>query len=286
MKRKIYIQTKMTEGGRYTRKHKSVASKGDWRIIIPSYHREETIQKKTLATLDSYKIPHDKIWIVVADKEQKDKYEMAMPNWDSNHILVGVPGLAQVRNYILDNIAKKGEKIVMMDDDITGFVERTDDGKIRRLQSLTAVIEKGFKEAEKEGAILWGVYPVPNGFFMKPTVTKDLKFIIGSFWGIINPTATKDPKGIELPMSEKEDYIRTLMAWDRDHKVIRINYVSPKTAYYKEPGGMQTDPKRIEKQHTAVDYMMKKWPNLVMLNPRRKSDYPEVLLRRGAGTME
>lgn len=258
----------------------------DWRIIIPSYKREETIQKKTLATLASYNIPVEKIYIVVADEDQQKIYEEALPKWDRTHIIVGVPGLAPVRNFILDNVAKKGEKIVMMDDDVSGFVERTDDGKIQRLRSLTAIIEKGFKEAEKAGAILWGVYPVPNGFFMKPTVSTDLKFIIGSFWGIINPTAKKDSRGIELPLSEKEDYIRTLMCWDRDHVVVRINYVSPKTAYYKEPGGMQTDPKRLEKQKTAVDFMLKKWPNLVMLNPRRKSDYPEVLLRRGQGTLE
>jgi cellulose synthase/poly-beta-1,6-N-acetylglucosamine synthase-like glycosyltransferase len=257
--------------------------RSDWRIIIPSYKREETIQKKTLATLASYNIPKSKITIVVADEEQKKLYESVLPDYT---IVKGVPGLAPVRNFILDNLAKKGEKIVMMDDDVTGFVERTDDGKMTKLGNLNNIIELGFKEAEKAGACLWGVYPVPNGFFMKPTVTSDLKFVIGSFWGIINPTATKDPKGIKLPMSEKEDYIRTMMCWERDKAVVRINYVSPKTAYYKEPGGMQTDPKRLENQKKAVEYMLEKWPNLIMLNPRRKSDYPEVLLRRGQGTLE
>jgi len=264
-----------------TRKNKM----GDWRVIIPSYKREETIQKKTLKTLAEYNIPEDKIYIVVADEEQKKVYQAAMPKWHPKHLIVGVPGLAPVRNYILDNVAKKGEHIVMMDDDVTGFVERTSDGGMKRLGNLKNVIEAGFREAKKAGASLWGVYPVPNGFFMKPTITTDLKFIIGSFWGIINPTATVEPKGIELPMSEKEDYIRTLMAWDRDQTVVRINYVSPKTAYYKEPGGMQSDPKRVQKQHVAVNFMLKKWPHLVMLNPRRKGDYPEILLRRGAGTL-
>jgi len=264
-----------------TRKQKT----GNWRVIIPSYKREETIQKKTLKTLAEYNIPEDKIYIVVASKEQKELYQSAMPKWDTEHIIVGVPGLAPVRNFILDNVAKKGERIVMMDDDVTGFVERTSDGGMKRLGNLKTVIETGFREAEKSGSILWGVYPVPNGFFMKPTITTDLKFIIGSFWGIINPTATKESDGIKLPMSEKEDYIRTLMVWDRDKTVVRINYVSPKTAYYKEPGGMQADPKRVENQKHAVEFMIDKWPHLVMLNPRRKGDYPEVLLRRGAGTL-
>jgi hypothetical protein len=264
----------MLVAARKTRK----APRGDWQIIIPSYKREETVQKKSLATLKHYGIPASKITIYVADKEQEKIYRAVVPK--DIKIKVGEPGLAQVRNYILNDYPI-GTKIVMMDDDVTGFVERTQDGKMRPLRSLVDVINTGFKEAEKADASLWGVYPVPNGFFMKPTVTTDLKFIIGSFWGIINP-GSKGPRGIKLPMSEKEDYIRTLMAFDRDGKVVRINYVSPKTAYYKEPGGMQTDPKRIEKQKTAVEYLMKTWPDKVMLNPRRKSDYPEILLRRGA----
>ena len=40
----------------------------DWRIVIPSYKREETLQKKSLATLAEYNIPEDKIYIVVADE--------------------------------------------------------------------------------------------------------------------------------------------------------------------------------------------------------------------------
>ena len=262
------------------RKTRKASRTGDWIVVIPSYKREETVQKKTLATLKKYGVPASKITIFVADKDQKAAYEAAIPKGTVKEFIVGEPGLAQVRNFILDYYPK-GTKIVMMDDDVTGFVERTKDGKMKPLESLTAVINTGFAEAEKTGASLWGVYPVPNGFFMKPTITTDLKFIIGSFWGIVNPGAS-GPKGIKLPMSEKEDYIRTLMSFDRDGKVVRINYVSPKTAYYKEPGGMQTDPKRLEKQKTAVAYLMKTWPDKVMENPRRKSDYPEILLRRGA----
>jgi hypothetical protein len=250
----------------------------DWIIVIPSYKREETVQSKTLATLEKYNIPPSRINIFVADKEQEAIYKKAVPKSAYNKLVVGVPGLAEVRNYVFDYYPK-GKKIVMMDDDVTDFVERTKDGGMRPLKDLVAVIEKGFTEAKKADASLWGIYPVPNGFFMKDTITTDLKFIIGSFWGIINPGVSgKD--GIKLPMSEKEDYIRTLMSWDRDGAVVRINYVSPKTAYYKEPGGMQADPKRLEKQHIAVKFIMDKWPDKVMMNPRRKSGYPEILLRR------
>jgi hypothetical protein len=254
--------------------------KKPWRIVIPSYMRETTLRDKTLRILHEYHIPTDKIWIVVANKDQKQIYEDALPNIPPRHIIVGVPGLAEVRNYIADHVVKPGEHYVTMDDDITGFVERTQSGGIRKLTSLTRLIDLGFKEAEKVGASLWGVYPVPNGFFMKPTITTDLKFIVGSFCGLINPTATKKPNGIAVPMSEKDDYFRTLMAWDRDGAVVRINYVSVKTAYYKEPGGLQAFPDRLARQHKAVKELMKKWPDKVRLNPRRKGDFPEILLGR------
>jgi cellulose synthase/poly-beta-1,6-N-acetylglucosamine synthase-like glycosyltransferase len=273
-KNKTVLQIKMTQ----TRKVKTVTAKHDYIVVIPSYKRENTIQTKTLATLKHYKIPANKITIFVANDEQYETYKQSIPKSEYNELIIGVPGLAPVRNFILDKYPI-GTKIVMIDDDVTGFVERTDNGKLRPLQSLVEVINTGFTSAEKEGASLWGVYPVANGFFMKPSVSNDLKFIIGSFWGIINPGATKKD-GIELPMSEKEDYIRSLMCFDRDGTVVRINYVSPKTAYYKEPGGMQTDPKRLENQKKAVEYIMETWPDKVMVNNRRKSDYPEILLRR------
>lgn len=242
----------------------------DYAIAIPSYNRPATIQLKTLSTLKEYKIPQSIITVFVANDAQKAIYESAIT--DGTKIVVARPGLAEARNFITDYYPE-GTKLVMLDDDVTDFVERIEDGRLQPLQSLNDVINTGFKEAEKAGARLWGVYPVPNGFFMKPTITTDLKFIIGSFFGVINTRMT-------LPMSEKEDYIRTLMCYERDGAVVRINYVSPKTAYYKEPGGMQSNPYRLENQKIAVKYLEETWPQYVRLNPRRKSKYPEILLRR------
>lgn len=244
----------------------------DYAIAIPSYNRPASIVIKTLSTLQKYKIPSSIITVFVASESQKVLYAQSIPEHSIHEIVVARPGLAEARNFITDYYPE-GTKLVMLDDDVTDFVERTEDGRLRELISLSDVINTGFKEAEKTGARLWGVYPVPNGFFMKPTITSDLKFIIGSFFGVINTRMT-------LPMSEKEDYIRTLMCYERDGSVVRINYVSPKTAYYKEPGGMQSNPYRLENQKIAVKYLEETWPQYVRLNPRRKSKYPEILLRR------
>ena len=243
----------------------------DWVIAIPSYNRVDTLREKTLKVLQEYKIPVSKIYVFVANAEQKKLYE----NLNVGHIIIGVKGLAEVRNFIF-NYFPKGKHIVEMDDDIRGFVEYDPKAKRheRPLKNLEAIIERGFEECKKADARLWGVYSVPNGFFMKPTVTTELRFIIGSFWGCINPG-----KEIKLTMgSEKEDYQRTIQFWEADHAVVRLNFVSPKTAYYKEPGGMQ-EGNRLAKQNKTVKSMLKRWPQYIKRNTRRKSGYPEIKLK-------
>lgn len=249
----------------------------DWVIVIPSYNRVETLRQKTLAVLSQYKIPKSKIYVFVANKEQETLYNELKDH--VGHIVVGVKGLGEVRNFIFDYFPK-GKKLVFMDDDVRSLIEF--DASTKRheqpLRSLTTVINRGFAECNKANARLWGVYPVPNGFFMKDTVTTDLRFIIGSFWGCLNP-------GSELKLkygSEKEDYQRTLQFWEADGVVVRLNFVAPKTAYYKEPGGMQDDgmEARVAKQKAAVVLMIKEWPQYIKMNPRRKSGYPEILLMK------
>ncbi len=255
-------------------------TKDNWIIAIPSYKRAETLTQKTLVVLKKYKVPSSKIYVFVANKDEGEIYKKTLESGSYNKIIIGVPGLAPVRNFIL-NYFPLGKHIVFMDDDITGFVEYDETQKRheRPLRSLIKIIEKGFSEAEKNKASLWGVYPIPNGYFMKPSVSTDLKFIIGSFWGFIN-TGTKGAKGIKLEYSEKEDYLRTIKSYIRDGVVVRLNFVAPKTAYYKEPGGMQTDPDRLKKQKDAVEWLIKTYPDYVRLNPNRKSGYPEVRLIR------
>ena len=246
----------------------------DWVVVIPSYNRVDTLKEKTLRLLQEHDIPASKIYIFVADQEQKKLYEAGLEKGSVGHIIVGVKGLAEVRNFIFDYFPK-GKPLVCMDDDIRGIIEY--DARAKRherpLHKLTDVFQRGFAECKKAGGRLWGVYPVANGFFMKPTVSTDLRFIIGSFWGCLNPG-----KEVHITLgSEKEDYQRTLLFWKLDGVVVRLNFVSPKTAYYKEPGGMQ-EGDRIGKQRKTVKAMIAKWPQYIKMNPRRKSGYPEIRL--------
>jgi hypothetical protein len=247
----------------------------DWRVVIPSYKRPEGCRDKTLRVLHEYGIPKEKIYVVVADKEQEKLYKEALDPKTYGHILVGVPGLPEVRNWIFDHFPK-GTPLISFDDDVTGLIEYDASKKRheRRLVSLKKVFERGFSECEKHKCRLWGVYPSANGFFMKPTVTTDLKFCVGPMWGCFNPG--KEVR-IDIGQGEKEDYMRTIQFYKLDGCVVRLNFVAPKTSVYATAGGLQFG-NRLAREHKTVKAMMKRWPGWIRLNPTRKSKMPEIRL--------
>ena len=261
----------MVRDPRKTRKK----TKSSYEIAIPSYKRPETLREKTLRVLKEYKIPSDKITVFVADKEQEKIYKDTLTPGTYGKIVVGIQGMGAIRNFITSYYSI-GTKIVNIDDDIKGFLEydETKPRKERPLKSLISVIEKGFSECDKIGSKLWGVYPVANGFFMKPKVSSDLRYIIGSFWGCINPGL----KEVTITLDDKEDYQRSIIYYKKYGSVIRLNMVAPISSYYKEPGGMQEErtKERVEK---SARWLVKEYPEFAVLNPSKKSGYMEVKLK-------
>lgn len=225
---------------------------------IPTYQRSDAIVNKTLRVLREQGVPADVIHLYVANMTEKADYETYVPRELYGAIHVTAPGLAASRNMILDSWPL-GKWIVMMDDDVEDVETLNGVGGLRRA-NLQAVVRHGFEQAAENGCCLWGVYPVRNAFFMKPWVTNDLKFCIGPLFGLINP-GTSETDGLRLPagVDSKEDYVRSLMAYDRDGAVIRINNVCIKTNFYKGAGGLN-GPDRVQKARDAADYILTRWP--------------------------
>ena len=248
----------------------------DYTIVIPSYKRQKILQEKTLTPLKKYKIPKESIYVFVANQEEYDIYKEFLDPSTYGHLVVGVPGLAHVRNFI-SNYFPKGKKLVSCDDDIRGFIEfdATMKRKEKELVSLKKLIERGFKECKEKGANLWGLYPSANGFFMKDTVSYDLKFIIGTFFGYTN---FKNERQLTVTSGPKDDYERSLLFFKEDGVVVRLNFAAAKTSIYTTPGGLQ-DGKRLTRVRKDVQGLLKKYPEYVVPNPRRKGPFPEILLR-------
>ena len=206
------------------------------------------------------------------------------------HIILGVKGLKNQRNFI-SKYFSEGQEILNMDDDIGGFKilkhkfpnHPVDSTQIYRkgyfldtLNDLDDFVKSAFKNLKKNKLFLWGLYPIANPYFMFPATTIDLKLIVGPVWGSIN----RHDKDLILTIDEKEDVERTLQYYTKDGGVIRFNNICVQTTYYKTPGGMQAD-KRDRKADSLESalYLHKKYPNLTKLYYGKKSGYVEVKLK-------
>jgi hypothetical protein len=257
--------------GRKTQKR----SKQNWIIVIPSYKRAATLRDKTLQVLQSYKIPKDKIHVFVANKAEYDTYKATLDPATYGHLHIAEPGMAAVRNYIT-RFFPVGKHIFNMDDDIRGFLEHSATSKRqeRPLSCLSSAITAGFEAVQRTGYRLFGFYPVANGYFMRPgPPTTDLRYIIGSVWGIVNPGPV-----LTVTIDDKEDYLRSVMMYLLDGGVLRFNGIAPVSAYYKEPGGMQEE-RTMNRITASAQAMVAAFPDLVKINLTKKSGMPEVRLR-------
>jgi hypothetical protein len=256
-------------------KHQTRKQKSDWIIAIPSYKRAETLRDKTLKVLSEYKIPASKIHVFVANKEEYQTYKQTLDPNSYGSLHIAVPGMAAVRNFIT-RFFPIGKAIFNMDDDIRGFLEWSPSAarNERPLRDLSAIITKGFAEVRRTGFRLFGFYPVANGFFMKdgPPST-DLRYIIGSVWGILNPGPI-----LTVSIDDKEDYLRSVIMYVLDGGVLRFNNVAPQSAYYKEEGGMQ-ETRTMKRIEASAKAMVAAFPDLVKINLTKKSGIPEVRLR-------
>ena len=265
------MATRRTRGLRQTRKNK-----GDFIVAIPSYKRAETLRDKTLATLTEHRIPAERIHVFVATPEEKQRYEATLEAGTYGKLIVAIPGMAAVRNFITGHFPI-GQRIVNIDDDIKGFLEFSETARRHEmpLRNLDGFIRRAFAESQKTGFRLWGIYPVPNGFFMRAgEPSTDLKYIIGAFWGITNPGIDV----LKVTIDDKEDYLRSLIMYVADGGVLRFRDVAPKTAYYKEAGGMQEE-RTMNRVTKSAEALHRAFPDLTKLNATKKSGFLELRLR-------
>jgi hypothetical protein len=112
---------------------------------------------------------------------------------------------------------------------------------------------------------------------MTDTVTTDLRFIVGPFWGVIN----RHSQQLKLTIDEKENVERTLQHYSMDDGVIRFNNVSITTNYYKTPGGMQTNSTMNNRRNAAkvsAELLHTKYPQYTKIIIKKRTNWPEIKL--------
>ena len=286
----------------------------DYVIAIPSYKRVETLRDKTLTLLQKYKIDPKKIYIFVANKDEEKEYKGGLPKY-YHKIVVGKPGIKNIRNF-MPKYFPEGKKIFYMDDDCYSLHECViktknksksktksnkslkkskskkkskssislkrdkSNQKLRPLKNLDEFIKTGFHDLSISGMNLFGIYPVDNAFFMRPTdnrgkshLTNRITYIIGYCAGAIN-TRVCEIRTVD----DKEDFERSIKYYLHDGGVLRYNNITAKTRCYKEPGGMQEERTKARVKRSAV-YLSKKYSDLTTYTEKKSWGYAEVILR-------
>jgi hypothetical protein len=230
-----------------------------YHIAIPSYSRSDVIGSKSLATLEKYGIPKDKITIFVV-REQFIEYKKACPGYQ---IIIGVKGLVEQREFI-ENWYDLDSNILFMDDDVSDLLHFSGEKSREPVSDLNQFISDGFQKMSEVGATIWGIYPLDNCLYAynSKVTSVGLYYIVGTFYG------QKNTRDIHLTKEygSVEDRERTILRYLRDGKVLRFNRIGLRTKYFAPGGLMSEDRPKIHQ--IASEALVKKYPKLVRLKTR------------------
>lgn len=257
-------------------------------IAIPSYQRAKTLRSHTLRFCMQMEIPMNHIYVFLHEHDpQLQEYDYLQDL--GVHVIHGPLGLQHMRNFITQYFPAQS-KLIHMDDDIQGLFQMRIDTSVEDkkkaarypLFEMTALefhhwIQESFEICKSQNIQMFGVYPVRNGYFMKglPECSYNLRFCVGSFWGCLN-----DPT-ILIHLEEKEDVERTIRSFAKYQKVLRWNFISPKTRYYKTLGGMQARKMdRVKSSRESSLYLFQQFPQYCSsIYTGKKNGHTEVRLR-------
>lgn len=249
---------------------------GEWQVAVPSYRRADRLHTHTLRSLADGGVLKNRVRVFVHD-DAPDYRRTLDPGLYEEVVTGAGPGIAAARNAV-SAFYPKGEHVVQVDDDIKGWVA-LGDTKVHPLDDVAGLFTRSFEMLAAQGLSLWGISPTSNHFFMRPTTTTDLRFVIGQCYGVVN-----DP-GEVLTAPSKEDYELTLLRFDRDGGVLRHNWVGVRCApFYTTAGGCSASSDRIAADRDAAEQLIARWPHLVRRNPGRSGPYVQIKLVNPAMT--
>lgn len=230
------------------------------RLAIPTYQRYNSISQKTLRYLNEHAYPAPLIYLFVASEEERVRYDENVPAHLYGHIVVGVPGLREQRNFITDYF-DEGEIIIEMDDDVESIYCMTG--------GFMGLVDHGIKMIKTGNGGLFGCMPNDDKRVMTLTTTTHLAFIIGVF------SVRKNHKAIRISLVQKQDYERSILYFLQYGTTYRYKGAGVKTRYLKNAGGLQ-DGHRLETMEECVAHLCNIYPKLI--KRREKNGLPDLLL--------
>ena len=234
-------------------------------FFSPSYKRPE----KSI-TQNMYPF----VKLVVCESDSKEYIK------NGNEVVV-VPDKAQgnicrIRNYILDNLFKDNDCIILMDDDCSGIYYYQ---KQKRIKMKPEVLLE-FAEAQAIicndiGFKYWGLNCVPDkGAYREHTPFGFLQYIGSPFTGHLKDDLRYDE---DLPL--KEDYDFTLQNIKKHGGCFRVNYAHYNVKQAEQTGGCATY-RNLEREKTQFLALQKKWGSGIITqdsSSKRKFDFNPIL---------
>lgn len=227
-------------------------------FAIPSYKRSE--EQLTLAYLEEMGYSKEQIYISTQTPEDYEKYAKKFGN-RANIVYHEGNCVADNRNTLL-NTFKKGQKIIMLDDDIK-YIGSLKDKQIKPFskEELNSFLNDAFNYCEKNHSLIWGGYPVDNYYFMKPTIDKK-NLLIGTIMGIII-----DDYRFNKEFKVKEDFDLCLQMIKDGYNCIRFNFIHA-VAKHKSDGGCK---EVWDKDDECTKRILLKYPNLIRKGCKKNS---------------
>ena len=222
------------------------------------------------------------VYVFVANADELLHYQNALKDYPQLHVVKGVLGITNQRNFIRLYFPPK-TNIVSIDDDVEYLMKLEKNEKLVRFKpkELHTFIEEAFKLAKTHHTGLWGIFPTPNPFYMKgqKASSTSLKFVIGTFYGFVNSEGDINIGDIK----EKEDVEMTIQYYKRDGGILRFNHISFKTKFKNPNGGLGGIEDRFEANKHAAEYLIAKYPCCTRLKVRKNGMHEVVLRLRGKG---
>ena len=247
----------------------------DYVVAIPSYKRPDILKQKTLKMLFEGGIKPKQIHIFVANQSEADDYAKVIDKKLYHKIIIGKLGIKQQRIFI-NNYFKENTNLLCVDDDVVNIVKLKND-KTVIFNDLDIFIKEAFKKLRELKLYIFSIHPTFNPFFMQNTVTTDLRFCIGTFFGYI----VRHDKDLIPTVNEKEDYELSILHYIKDGGVLRYNYLGLKTRFHTNKGGLGGLENRPAVNKHAAEYLNKKYPLHTRIKVRKSGMY-EIALRRNA----
>tara|TARA_Y100000361_G_scaffold150414_2_gene166054 strand:+ start:107 stop:760 length:654 start_codon:yes stop_codon:yes gene_type:complete len=196
--------------------------------------------------LKCYGIDADDIWVFSSPESFKEYQNV------HHQIVYSKNTILDTRNHIIEYF-DEGEYIVEIDDDLEQIVDFENENSVLDLESL-------FLESfslSNDG--LWGFASTDNGYF------SDKKDKYGCYSIVNSCCGYKNDKSIRLTLTEKEDFERVCLFYEKGKTILKRTRYGIKSKYWKNKGGIQDRydfEKRKLVQEECCDKLVERWGHL------------------------